>query len=67
MFNAIAEGGSEKFRVIYSERAYDVIILKFQEGGAFAVPAPLPSADASPGLTNRLDETIVSGPRGPLS
>ena len=44
VFNASAEGASEKCRVFYRETTYDVIIFKFQ-GGAFAPPA-LPPADA---------------------
>ena len=44
VFNVSAEGASEKFRALYRETAYDVIIFKFQ-GGAFA-PPPAPPGDA---------------------
>ena len=40
VFNASAEGASEKFRLFYRGTAYDVIIFKFQWG--HSPPCPLP-------------------------
>ena len=40
VFNASAEGASEKFRAFYRETAYDVIFFKFQGGGHSPPPAP---------------------------
>ena len=42
MFNASAEGASEKFRVFYRGTAYDVIIFKFQGGGIRPTPLLTP-------------------------